>query len=164
MIESVLSIFAVFPPRVSVFFLSMVPIIELRGALPVALEVYRLPLHEAYLLAVVGNMIPALFVLYTWDWFIKHVERYWPWLHRVLDRWHHKTEGRWNEKIEKYGPLALIAFVAIPLPGSGAWTGALVAWIFTLKKSSALIAIFLGVLIAGALIASLTNKISGFFV
>ncbi len=144
------------PAELAVLLLAMMPVIELRGALPLAFVVYKLPVVFSLILVIIGNMIPAFAILYGWDKFIDWVKLHWPWLHKKLSHLEEKTEGKWNEKIEKYGPWAIMIFVAVPLPGSGVWTGALAAWIFSLSKKKALLSLFAGVVLASILVTALT--------
>lgn len=154
--ESLLHLFQGIPQELVIFLFSMLPVIELRGALPVALGVYNMSVPLAYLLVVLGNMVPAIAILFGWDAVINWVKQYWPWLHEKLEKIEQKTQGKWDKKIEKYGPWALIVFVAIPLPGSGVWTGALAAWIFNLSKKRAILSLFTGVVLAAILVGGIT--------
>lgn len=151
------------PPELSVFLLSMAPITELRAAIPVGLGVYDLSLWVTMPLVLIGNMIPAFVILYGWDWFIQYCSRHFPWLEKILNKWYQKTQVQWDAKIEKYGPWALVLFVAVPLPGSGVWSGSLAAWIFKLEKKNALISIFIGILLSSAIVIALTLGGIGLF-
>jgi len=132
-------------------FIAMIPIFELRGAIPAA-EVWGMPLWSAYIWAVIGNMIPIPFILLflgpVSDWLRRHsrsMDRFFTWLFARTRRKHSKAYERWKE-------LALCLFVAIPLPVTGAWTGALAAFVFGVPFWPALLSIFCGVLIAGAVV------------
>ena len=154
--ELVINLVGGIPAQVAVFLLSMTPVIELRGALPIALIVYDLPLWQAFALVVFGNMIPAFLIIFGWDYLVEFAQKYWPWLHRSMHKMEEKTQGKWDKKIETYGPLALTLFVAIPFPLSGVWTGALAAWLFKLSRLRAIISIFFGVLLAAITMGLLT--------
>ena len=118
-------------PELAVFLTSMLPIIELRGALPLAINVFSISWPKAFLIAYVGNMIPAPFILWLLAPAVRLLskirifERFFTWL---FDR----TRKKSNKMIERYEEIGLVAFVAIPLPGTGAWTGALIAFLFGL--------------------------------
>ncbi len=133
----------------------MLPIVELRGSLPLALTVFQMPIYTAYLLAVLGNIFPTIFILwlmpYLHDWIIK--QRF---VGNYLKRKLQHAEVKFSGKYSKYGLVALVIFVAIPLPMTGAWTGSLAAFIFNIpfKKSFPMIA--LGVAIAGVLVTLIT--------
>jgi len=163
MTEFLLELFRQIPAQLSVFLLAMAPITELRAAIPVGVGVYKLPLIQLLPLVLVGNMIPAIIILYAWDWCVKTIANYWPWLGRLMQKWYLKTQVQWDAKIEKYGPWALVLFVAIPLPGSGVWSGSLAAWIFKLEKKKALSSIFIGVILSTALVLGLTLTGIGLF-
>jgi uncharacterized membrane protein len=156
MTEILLTWFNGIPGEVVVFLLAMAPIVELRAALPLGLTVYQLGIPLSWLLVVVGNMIPAFFIIYGWHWLVEHIAKVWPWFGGLMNKWYEKVQGQWDEKIEKYGPWALVLFVAIPLPGSGVWSGALAAWIFQLNKKRALISIFFGVLLSALVVTIIT--------
>lgn len=142
----------------------MAPISELRGAIPYALT-HGLNWQQAFIFSVIGNMIPVFFILWLLDpvskWLMKHFNffnKFFTWLFTYNKKKHAK-------KIETYKELALVILVAIPLPMTGAWTGSLVAFLFGLKYKKALPLIFIGVLIAGAIVTlastgiiSLNNK------
>ena len=129
--------------------ISMLPIVELRGGIPIGLY-YDMPWQEVYLLCVIGNMIPVPFIILFIRRifaFLKRFQKLAPWILRLEQKTMHKAE-----KVVKYEALGLMLFVAIPLPGTGAWTGALIAALLNLRMKIALPAIFLGVLIAGVLV------------
>ena len=139
---------------IATFFISMVPVIELRGGLPYGIGV-GLDYPVALAAALIGNMVPVPFILI-------YISRIFRWLrgrHNGLDRFISRLEEKAHlksETVDKYGPLGLLLFVAIPLPGTGAWTGALVAALMNLKFRHALPCIFLGVCIAAAIITGVT--------
>ena len=115
-----------------VFFCSMIPIIELRGAIPMG-AAFSLPWWQTYLISVIGNMIPVPFILL----FIKKIIR---WMSNSKVKFFNKTAGflmrkveKNREKIEKYSFFGVCLFVAIPLPATGAWTGSLVAAMIDMK-------------------------------
>lgn len=135
------------------FLTAMVPVLELRGAIPVGVAA-GLPPAAACAAAIVGNMVPVPFILLL-------VRRVFAWLHNTkllgpkivwLERRAH-LKGR---LVRKYRLPGLVILVAIPLPGTGAWTGALVAALLDIRMRHAVPAIFLGVVIAGAIITALT--------
>lgn len=135
------------------FLTAMVPVLELRGAIPVGVAA-GLPPAAACAAAIVGNMVPVPFILLL-------VRRVFAWLRNTkllgpkiawLERRAH-LKGR---LVRKYRLPGLVILVAIPLPGTGAWTGALVAALLDIRMRHAVPAIFLGVVIAGAIITALT--------
>lgn len=133
--------------------MSMVPVVELRGAIPVGVAA-GLPVWGAACIAVVGNMVPIPFILlllrriFRW---LRSFPRLGHLIGRLEDRAHLK--GR---TVRKYRIPGLIILVAIPLPGTGAWTGALVADVLDIRMSKAIPAIFAGVCIAGLVVSLVT--------
>lgn len=130
---------------------SMLPIIELRGAIPMA-AAFNMPWWSAFILSIVGNMLPVPIILLfikkfiTWSMSskIKFLNKLANWLNRKVE----KNRG----KIEKYAFWGLCAFVAIPLPTTGAWTGSLVAAMIDMKFWKAMLTAFIGVLIAAVIV------------
>jgi len=132
----------------------MLPIFELRGALPYALTLGKLPLAQAFPIAVLGNMLPIPFIMYLLEPGTRLISRVAPGK-RFVDWLFARTRAR-SEKVRKYELLGLILFVAIPLPVTGAWTGALAAHLCGLKKGRSLLAITCGVCIAGIVVSLVT--------
>jgi len=138
---------------VKIFLISMVPLVELRGAIPVS-QVMGLPMLPAYITCIVGNMLPVPFIYLFAAKFLE-----WGKDKRVIGKFcswclkkGHKAGKKLSEKAgEKGAFVALLLFVGIPLPGTGAWTGTLAASFlgFGLKKSA--IAVMCGVLLAGVI-------------
>ena len=138
---------------ISTFFISMVPVVELRLGLPYGLGL-GLPYGAALTAAILGNMVPVPFI-------IIFIRRIFAWLRTRwtrLDGMITKMEKRGEEKgelVEKYGTWGLLILVAIPLPGTGAWTGALVAALLKLRMKRSVPVIFAGVCIAAAIMTVL---------
>ena len=131
-----------------VFFCSMIPIIELRGAIPMG-ALFGLPWWQSYLLSLLGNMLPVPFILL----FIKAVLK---WMTNSKIKFFNKLAGWLNRKVEKnrdkiakYSFWGVCFFVAVPLPVTGAWTGSLVAAMIDMKFWKALLSCLFGVMIAG---------------
>lgn len=131
--------------------ISMVPVIELRGAIPVGLAM-DLPFWTTFIFALIGNLIPVPFlILFT--------RKVFEWLRKksgLLEKFVSKMEAKAASKedlLKKYELLGLIILVAIPLPGTGAWTGSLVAAVFNIRLKHSFPAIALGVLIAGIIVS-----------
>jgi uncharacterized membrane protein len=144
------------PAQISVMIIGMTPIFELRGAIPVALGAYKMTILEAYFWAVLGNIIPVIF----WVFFLEKISN---WLMKNFKFWDkffnwlfERTRKKANDKIAKYGDWGLFFLVAIPLPITGGWTGALTAFLFGIKKIKAIGIIFSGVLAAGLIVTLLT--------
>lgn len=152
--ESILNTIVSLPPEVGIFLLSMLPISELRGAIPWGIIAGQVPVWKAYPIAVIGNMIPVLPLI----WFLEPIQHFLR-RYRYFDRffrWVFERTKKRGAVVEKYETLGLMVFVAIPLPVTGAWTGTVAALIFGIKPHLALIAITLGVMIAGVIVSTLT--------
>ncbi len=144
-----------------VFFVSMVPIIELRGAVPIGTGM-GLPWHFTLIVAIIANCIPIPFILF----FVKKVLE---WMRTCkislfskISNWLYAKAEKNRPKIEKYAAWGLFLFVAIPLPGTGAWTGALVASLFDMDRKKASLSIFGGVVGAGIIMTLISQGVLGF--
>lgn len=139
------------------FFVAMVPVIELRGALPIGVGMGLPPLAAAAI-SIVGNLVPIPFILIL----LQHVFNFLrdKKLTKKLVAWLEKKAEKNRTKIDKYGWLGLILLVAIPLPGTGGWTGALVASCLKMKKKPAMAAITAGVIIAGIIVLLITYGVT----
>ena len=143
----------ILPRWLVILLISMLPVVELRGSIPVALGAYNMNPWIVFPLAVVGNMIPVPFILLFFGYAEKYLRKY-KIFDRFFNRLFEKTRKRANEKIKRYETLGLLVFVAVPLPFTGAWTGALIAYLFGLKFWKAIMAIFIGVIIAGFIVTA----------
>lgn len=140
--------------RLVVFLLSMVPVSELRGAIPLGVHGFGMPWWEASLIALVGNLVPVIPILFLLDAIIRllgHIKVF----RRFFD-WLVARTRRRGGLVERYEFLGLFLFVAIPLPITGAWTGTLVATVLRLPPWRSFFTIFLGVLTADIIVTSFT--------
>ena len=139
----------------------MVPVMELRGAIPYGV-IAGLSVHEAFVLAVIGNLLPIPFlVVFTrkvFEWLRTKSDG----LDRLVRRLEAKADKN-KELVEKSEFFGLMLLVAIPLPGTGAWTGALVAAMLDMRLKRAMPAIILGVLVAGVIVTTLTYGAGALF-
>lgn len=156
------------PNEIIVLLISMIPVIELRGALPVAVVAFNMPWLEALLLCVVGNLLPVPFII----WFLRPI---FEWMKktkllrglviRLENRAKKKAEAanakedarKRNSRKNAVSFWALFAFVAIPLPGTGAWTGALIASVMGMRLKHSFPAVALGVVTAGLIMLALSH-------
>lgn len=129
---------------------SMIPIIELRGAIPLGAWL-ELPWWQNYILAVLGNMIPVPFILLFINKFIGWMSRSKIKFFNKVGTWLTNKAEKNREKIEKYSFWGVCLFVAVPLPVTGAWTGSLVAATIGMKGWKAFLSCLLGVMIAGVI-------------
>ena len=139
---------------IATFFISMMPVGELRFGLPYGIAL-GLEYPLALMSALLGNMIPVPFIIVyikrIFAWMRKHM----PVFNSFITKLEQKADLK-GETVEKYGPIALLLFVAIPLPGTGAWTGALVAAFLNMKTETAVPYIMLGVCIAASIMTLVT--------
>ena len=142
------------------FFMAMVPVIELRGALPVGVA-GGLPVWAATVIAIIGNMMPIPFILLLLRRIFAWLRSF-PKLGALIDKLERRAHLK-GRTVKKYRTLGLIILVAIPLPGTGAWTGALVADVLDIRMKTALPAIFTGVCIAGVIVALVTAGVIHLF-
>lgn len=144
-----------FPPELVTIFVAMIPIAELRVSLPLALGVYKLPLFSAFLYSFIGNIIPVFFILWFFGPVSRFLIRHSSFFRKFFNWLFERTRRKYRKNSERYGVLiALILFVAIPLPVTGAWTGSLAAFLFGVPYKKAILTIVLGVLIAGMIVSA----------
>lgn len=142
------------PPWFVTIIISTVPFVELRGALPYAYFVAGLPLAQAFVLSVIGNMLPVPVILYLFRYIERWLRR-WSWWDRGFDRLFERTRKRYKRWFKRHGDVAIIVFVGIPLPFTGAWTGSLIAYLFDMKVGRAIYIIFVGVWMAGVVVSAI---------
>ena len=145
-----------------VFLVSMIPLIALRGALPFAIGM-DLPVAASYVLCIVGNMIPVPFIFFfarkvlEWGADKKYIGKFFTF---CLEKGH-KGGEKLKEKAGRGLFIALLLFVGIPLPGTGAWTGTLAASILDMDFKKSVIAVMSGVLLAGVIMAVVSLFVKG---
>ena len=130
------------------------PISELRGAIPWAILKYHFPWYYAFLLAVIGNLLPVPFILLFLDTFSRLLSKVG--IFEKMLHWLFERTRRRGKIITRYKRIGLALFVAIPLPVTGAWTGSLAAVLFGLKFKQAFLSISVGILIAGVIVTCAT--------
>ena len=140
---------------------SMVPVIELRGGVPFGTAQGLEPLH-ALAVCIIGNMIPIPFIIVYIRRIFQWMRRKSPRLNGLVDRLERKAHLK-GRTVTKYKYLGLCIFVAIPLPGTGAWTGALIAALLDMPLRKAVPSIFLGVVIAGLIMTLATGTVVAVF-
>lgn len=139
---------------IATFFMSMLPVGELRIGLPYGLAL-GIDAPIALLTAIIGNMIPVPFIIIYISRIFRWMRKHMSWLDNFISKLEDKANLK-GETVEKYGPIGLLAFVAIPLPGTGAWTGALVAALLNMRLRKSVPYIFLGVCSAGTIVMLVT--------
>ena len=143
-----------------IFIISLMPILELRGGM-LAATLLKIPYIKALVICVIGNILPIPFVLLFLEKVLEIFEK-WKVTRKVV-RWLEQKAQSKRTQIDKYGYLGLILFVGIPLPGTGAWTGSLVAIMLGLDKKKSFICIMVGVVLASIIMSILSYGIIGNF-
>ena len=134
---------------------SMLPVVELRGGIPFGVTA-GLPVWAAFIAAVIGNLIPVPFIIVYIRRIFQWMRRRMPRLNGMVDKLERKAHLK-GRKVQKYQYLGLWLFVAVPLPGTGAWTGSLAAAFLGMRLKKAMPAVVLGVLTAGCIMLGLTH-------
>ncbi|MDA3815027.1 MAG: small multi-drug export protein [Patescibacteria group bacterium] len=144
------------PSEVITIIIGATPIFELRGAIPFAVGVYEMSIFNAYFWSVLGNIIPVIIITFLLEVVVKFLsKKFYFW--NLFFRWlFERTRRRAHDKIEKYGAWGLFFLVAIPLPITGGWTGALAAFLFGIEKKKSIPVIILGIMTAGVIVSLLT--------
>jgi len=147
------------PAELITLIIGALPISELRGAIPIAIGVYNMPIPVAFFWAVLGNIIPVIFIL----WFLEKVSNFLShriyFFNRFFTWLFENTRKNHSQKFELLKEFALVILVAVPLPFTGAWTGALAAFVFGIPFKKAFPLIVLGILIAGVIVTCATMGI-----
>lgn len=142
-----------FGKELAVFIISLTPILELRGGLIAAALLDVNPI-ASYIISIIGNILPVPFIL----WFINSILN---WMRNSehfskIANWLDEKVNKHKSQIEKYGFWGLVLFVGIPLPGTGAWTGCLIAAVLNMNKKKAFLAAMLGILMASVIMMILS--------
>ena len=140
---------------------SMIPVVELRGGIPFGVAA-GLPVWAAFLAAVIGNLIPVPFIIVYIRRIFQWMRERLPRLNRLVDRLEDRAHLK-GRRVNKYKYLGLAIFVAIPLPGTGAWTGSLAAAFLDMPLRKALPSVIAGVVTAGLAISILTYGVASLF-
>jgi len=147
--------FASIPPEWAVFWTSMLPVTEIRASIPIGIEYYGLPIWKVFIIALMGGIIPAIFLLLFLPKLNTWIQKN-KFFGKIFNKHLKKAEKKFSGKYSKYGALALIIFVGIPLPFTGAWTGSLASFVFNIPFKKSLPLIFAGVVLAATLITLIT--------
>lgn len=141
------------------------PILELKGGIPMG-KLLGLPIEAAFFWAIIGNTIPVPILLKYLEpignWLMKHSK----WIHQYLSRVLEATRDKHHPRFQRLGAIILLPVTAIPFPGSGAWTAALIAYLFKVPFKKAFLLIFAGIICGGLIVSVLTEsavRIPGIF-
>lgn len=148
-------------PELITFFSAMTPFVELKLAIPLGLKM-GLSVTNTFIFAVSGTILPAAFVLAIYQPMVDFLKKHNKYLDKMLTKLLEKTQKEHSTKFKRYGAIFLILFVAIPLPGSGAMSGATISYIFGIEYWKAVALISLGSIIAGIIL--MTGFESAFFI
>ncbi len=140
------------PHEIIVAFVAMLPVVELRGAIPLGLYLGLSPV-STFIWAEIGNMIPLFFIL-AWlgpvsAYLMKHSKFFHKFFTKIFDT----TRQKHSKRFEKMGEIFILILTCIPLPGTGAWTGALLAFLFDVPYWRAILILFIGNIVAGLIIS-----------
>lgn len=160
MIESILTTIAV----------ASLPLVEQRLAIPFGFFSQDLPIWIATTAGLIGNVASVAIVLWLWPIIAKLAAKYSPFCNRILQKIFEKTRTKHSHKFHTWGSIFLVFFVMLPIPGSGGWSGSLIAWLFGETYGKALALISLGLLLGALIIAGMTigadeliTLVNGFF-
>ncbi len=153
------------PRELLVAIFSASPILELKGGIPMG-RLLGLPIEAAFFWAIIGNTIPVPILLKYLEpignWLMKHSK----WANKYLTKIFETTQNKHHPRFQRLGAIILLPVTAIPFPGSGAWTAALIAYLFKVPFKKALLLIFAGIICGGLIVSVLTEsavKIPGIF-
>ena len=146
--------------EMALFVISMLPLIELRGAVPLGIAI-GLPWHEILPLCIIGNLLPIPFVLCFAHWLLDKLAEL-PFLKEFALRYKHGLERK-KGSVTKYARFGLFLFVAIPIPGTGAWSGAAIACLLNMNRRWAFVSIAAGVTVAGLIMAGVSSGVLSVF-
>lgn len=142
------------PPALAILVVAALPVAELRGAIPLGILGLDVPAAQTFVWAVIGNFLPVPVIVFALepvsDWLRRHSRFF----DRFFERLFEGTRTKHGWRFERFRDFAVITFVAIPLPFTGAWTGALAAFLFGVRPRRALPLIAIGILVAGAIVTA----------
>lgn len=164
-----------FLEELKIFLLAMTPIGELRLSIPFGITVYKIDPFLVYFISIIGNFLVSLIILFGMKLFVNYLSNF-SMVNRFLNYTSFKTKSDYSLSVKKYGPYFLFFFVALPFPFTGVWTASLISFFFRMPILKSLVAIFLGVSVAGVFVLLFTqmgiaienffgiNGLIGFFV
>ena len=142
------------PDELVVFIISVLPILECRLGMFTAIVLLQMNVFKGFIISFLGNILPIPFILLLINWIFELLKKV-PKINKMIF-WLEERTLKKRDKIDKYGIWGLLFFVAIPLPGTGGWTGALLASLLHLDKKKSFGVIAMGVFIAGLIISILS--------
>lgn len=157
MFDALIELFGPIGKEISLIFVSMVPLIELRGAIPLGINAYGMPPLEVFLLSVIANCVPIPFIIFLIKPIFRWMKRF-KYFGKIVTKLEELADRKAGKVTAyKYEMLGLFLFVGIPLPGTGAYSGALIAALLNMRVKYAFPAILLGVIAAGILVTLIST-------
>ncbi|MBT6254430.1 small multi-drug export protein [Candidatus Uhrbacteria bacterium] len=161
MIEFILQTLEILPHGLTTAIIAAMPVVEVRLSIPIAVELFKMPVWQATTLSFLGASIPAVLLPIVLEPLEKPCRKAIPWCNSIFDWVINHVQKRYTGKYQAMGVIGLIVFIAIPLPVTGVWTGALAAWVFRIKKRLAIPAILAGLAISSLIVTATTMGIFG---
>lgn len=158
----IISFLQALPSWLITLVISAMPIIELRGSVPIAINILKMPIMPAILISILGNLLPILPILLALELLTKIAKK--SEKMACFLEWIFARTRKKGKQIENYEFLGLILFVAIPIPGTGVWTGTMAAFLFGLSKLKTFLACFIGVCIASLIMLVFSLGINTIFI
>ncbi|MFQ3675969.1 MAG: small multi-drug export protein [Endomicrobiia bacterium] len=157
MLENIVNYLSTLPKELNVIIISLLPIAELRGAIPVAITMYNFSIIKSFILSVVGNF---LFVA-PFVWFLNYLSHHfmkYKWFNKIFTWWFNRVKAK-SKSIEELEFWGLVIFVGIPLPMTGAWSGCVASYLLGIKPAKSILAILLGIFLAGIIVTIATVSV-----
>lgn len=158
LIEIILKSLGPLGKEITVFIISMLPLLELRGGL-LAASLLKLSFFKGYIISIIGNILPIPLVLLFLEKTFNYLKKF-KFTSKFVNKFENKILSK-RKQIDKYGYLGLLLFVGIPLPGTGAWTGSALASILHLDRKKSFIYIILGIILASIIMSIISYGILG---
>ena len=152
-----------FGKEIAVFLISLMPILELRGGL-LAASILGLDPIKSYIICIIGNIIPVPFILWLITWILDLMRKSKVKFLNKTAKWLDKKVDKHKHGIEKYGFWGLVLFVGIPLPGTGAWTGCLIAACLEMDRKKAFLAAMIGIFMASLIMMAISFGLLKFII
>lgn len=139
------------------FLVAMVPAVEVKGAIPFGVALGLHPV-QAYLIALAGSSIVVCFLAFFTNWFYRFCKK--KNLLKWFIGWMDKIASKSHDKIKKFGPLAIFAYVAVPIPGTGTWTGGIIAGVLNMRPRAIILSVMCGNVVSGLIMSLASNGVA----
>ncbi|MFA6735552.1 MAG: small multi-drug export protein [Saccharofermentanales bacterium] len=160
--EKILELLRGLPDELVVMIISMIPVIEVRGAIPIAMTLYKMQPLYAAIISVFASMLPVPIILLAITKVLAYLKTT-KMFHKLAVKLESKSGSKRAESIHKYGALGLIVFVGIPLPGTGVWSGSLIAALLGIKFKWAFLAVLAGDILAATIVTLISSGLIHIF-